>query len=175
MKDRIEILQSKKTIRQLLAGLAVFMIVWILLQQYQEVWFGGTLPASLNAIGNVGLVIVFLSGLYYSWKLLDKAIGLRIAADGIFDNSHGTSVGLIEWEDIIELEELEIASSRCLMVITNKPQKYIDRASNLFTRQILKANYSMYGSPIAIVPATLEIECDALKELITSAMLKHKN
>jgi hypothetical protein len=56
-----------------------------------------------NRIGIVGLLgcsFFGLAALVILIKFLDRRQGLLISQDGIFENSNGISVGLVDWEDL---------------------------------------------------------------------------
>ncbi|MEO0338198.1 MAG: STM3941 family protein, partial [Bacteroidota bacterium] len=107
-------------------------------------------------------------------KMFDKKPGLIIDENGITDNTNGTSIGLIEWNDIAEIERLEIAFSKMLLIKTNKPEKYIQRAPNGIARQAMKANYKSYGTPLSIIANSLKINFNELEKLIEEEWKKRQ-
>ena len=62
-----------------------------------------------------------------------------------------------------------------MMIDTDKPEKYIERAKNGLSKRIMKVNYKMYGSPIAITSNALKIKYDDLEKLIHKEFEKHKS
>ena len=107
-----------------------------------------------------------LGAVYMLRKLFDNSVGLTISEEGITDNSSAVSVGLIEWQDITGVETLEIASNKILLVHTNNPEKYMERAYNFFSRKAMQANYKMYGTPLSITANALQIKYKELEQLI---------
>ena len=112
--------------------------------------------------------IAFFGGIlvYLLLKLFDKKPGLIISDKGITDNSSATSVGFIDWRDIQEITVQEVMSSKFIMLMTKKPEKYINNVENKLKRHSLKYNYKNFGSPIAITSKSLKISFNKLEELI---------
>lgn len=131
-------------------------------------------PAMIRIAGIVATVFFGLCLAFITRKLFDKKVGLTIDQDGITDNSNATSVGLIEWADITGIDRVEIASTKILMLQTNKPDKYIERAKNAISRRAMKANYKNYGSPLAIIANSLKLNFDELEKLLATEIEKRK-
>lgn len=168
MTDKIEIQLSKTKILLLLIGAAVFVVLGTLFimnpEQFKSPIFRnkGTIRiAGIVAVAFFGICLVFIAR-----KLFDKKVGLTIDQNGITDNSNATSVGLIEWTDIIGIGTIQVASTKILMLDTDKPDKYIEKAKNGISKRAMKANYKMYGSPISIISNSLKIKYDDLEKLI---------
>lgn len=129
-------------------------------------------PISEYLILIIGIALILFFGICLTFmirKLFDNSIGLIINEKGITDNSSGTSVGLIEWNDISEIQTTQIASTKFIMIETSNPEKYINRAKNTITRRAMEANYKMYGTPLSISSNTLHIKFDELWQMIVSA------
>lgn len=107
-------------------------------------------------------------------KYFDKSPGLIFTNKGIVDNSNGTSVGLIEWNDITEIESIEIWKTKAILLLTDKPEKYIERA-NSSQAKLMRANFKMYGTPLCITPQTLKIDFEDLYDLILEELSINKN
>ncbi|WP_373400696.1 STM3941 family protein [Algoriphagus halophilus] len=99
---------------------------------------------------------------------------MTIDQDGITDNSNATSVGLIEWGDITDIGTVQVASTKILMLETDKPDKYIEQAKNGISKRAMKANHKMYGSPLSIISNSLKIKYDDLEKLIREEFEKRK-
>ena len=176
MTAKIEIQLSKTKVLLLLIGAIVFVVLGILFimnpEQFKSPLFQNTETiriAGIAAVAFFGLCLVFIAR-----KLFDKKVGLTIDQNGITDNSNATSVGLIEWSDITGIETVQVASMKILMVQTDKPDKYIEKAKNGISKRAMKANYKMYGSPISIVSNPLKIKYDDLEKLISEEFEKRK-
>ena len=168
MTDKIEIQLSKTKILLLLLGATVFVVLGILFilnpEQFESTRFRNPEMIRIAGIASVtffGLCLVFIAR-----KLLDKKAGLTIDQNGITDNSNATSVGLIEWNDITDIGTVHVASTKILMLETDKPEKYIGRAKNIISKRAMKANHKMYGSPLSIISNSLKIKYDDLEKLI---------
>lgn len=168
MKDVIEIPLSKKKIFLLLVGAIVFVVAGIFFTLYPETFQSTRYrnPEFIRIAGIASIIFFGACAVYASVKIFDKKTGLTINDDGIIDNSSGTSVGLIEWEDIEGFETINIAGTKILMIKTNKPEKYINQASNMFSKQALKTSLKLYGSPLSIASNSLDIRFNELEEII---------
>ena len=176
MEDKIEIQLSKAKIFLLFIGAAVFVVLGILFimnpDQFESVIFRNP---SMIRIAGIAAVAFFVPCLVFIVKkLFDKKVGLTIDQKGITDNSNGTSVGLIEWSDITNIETVQVASTKILMLKTDKPEKYINRAKNGISKRALKMNHKMYGSPLSIISNSLKIKYDDLERLIKEEFDKRK-
>ncbi|MGD1843537.1 MAG: STM3941 family protein [Thermonemataceae bacterium] len=173
MDDSIEIPLSKQKIILLLIAAIAFVVmgVFLALPLVSET------PLDIELANIVGLVTIIFFGtcaVFMTTKLFDKKVGLTIDQYGITDNTSGTSVGLIEWADITESWTIQIASTKILMIATNTPEKYIERAKNSIAKRAMKANYKIYGSPIAITASALKIKYSDLERLINTELEKRK-
>ena len=130
MNEKIIIPLSKAKIIISLIGTAVFVTLGILFILNPATFIS---PAHKNSIfiQIAGMAAVLFFGvcfLFVAKKLFNNEAGLIIDNDGITDNSNATSIGLIEWQDIVDIQVLEIASTKIIIPITDKPQKYIGKA-----------------------------------------------
>ncbi|WP_082331975.1 STM3941 family protein [Mangrovimonas xylaniphaga] len=176
MENKIEIQLSKTKILLLLIGATVFVTLGILFiinpEQYANIRFRNAETIRVAGIASAaffGLCLVFITK-----KLFDKKVGLTIDQNGITDNSNATSIGLIEWDDIKNIGTVQVASTKILMLETDKPEKYIGRAKNRITKRAMKANHKMYGSPLSIISNSLKIKYDDLEQLIREEFEKRK-
>jgi len=176
MTDKIEIPLSKTKILLLLIGVTVFVVLGTLFimnpEQFKSPIFRNPETiriAGIAAVAFFGLCLVFIAR-----KLFDNKVGLTIDQNGITDNSNATSVGLIEWADIIDIRTVQVASTKILMLATDKPDKYIERAKNGISKRAMKANHKMYGSPLSIISNSLKINYDDLERMIREEFQKRK-
>ncbi|PTB95733.1 hypothetical protein C9994_10450 [Marivirga lumbricoides] len=176
MTDKIEIQLSKTKILLLLIGATAFFVLGIIFILHPE-QVKSPIFRNTDVIRIAGIVSVAFFGLclvFIAMKLFDKKVGLTIDQNGITDNSNATSVGLIEWADITGIGRVQIASTKILMLETDKPSKYIEKAKNGISKRALKANHKMYGSPISIISNSLKIKYDDLEKLISEEFEKRK-
>lgn len=173
MSDVIEIPLSKTKMMLGLIGSAIFILLGIVFIYNPDIFVSPIIhtPELIRLLG-IGAILFFGSCfIFIIRKLFDKNFGLRIDENGITDNSSATSVGLIEWDDIQEIRKMKIASTKMLLLMTDKPEKYIERAKNYISKKGLKANQKMYGSPLIIASVSLKTNFDDLENIIT---MEHK-
>ena len=176
MTDKIVIQLSKTKLLWLLIGAAVFVILGILFtlnpEQFKSLIFRNAeiiRIAGIAAVAFFGICFVFIAK-----KLFDQNEGLIIDQKGITDNSNGTSVGLIEWADITGIKTIQVASTKILVLKTDKPEKYIAKAKNGISKRAMKANYKIYGSPLSIISSSLKIKYTNLEKLIKEEFERNK-
>lgn len=106
----------------------------------------------------------------------NNKFGLVIDEYGITDYSTATSIGLIEWSDIKAIEKINFASKNILVIYVNNPEMYINKASNAIAKHALRMNFKMTGSPITIIPYSLQnVKIDELEKMVISEFDKRKN
>ena len=174
MQQKIEIPKKKKKIGFMFVGSLGFVILGGLFVARPDVWARSEPTAFIRTIGFASVVFFGAAAFYSVIKLFDNRAGLIMDEDGITDRSNASSVGLIAWEDIIGFRTVEISSTKILLIITDKPEKYIERAKNGFARRALILNNKLYGSPISIVAGTLQIKFKDMEKLIESELNKRK-
>ena len=160
----------------LLAGLG-FVVLGVLFVLNPERYVNDYILGSPTKVWLAGLVSIIFFGFclfFVGRKLFDERVGLIIDPTGITDNTSATSAGHIPWEDIVDIRPLQIASTKFLMVDTDKPEKYIERAKGGLAKRAMKANHRIYGSPICINSTSLKIKFSELEDLVLSEYLKRK-
>ena len=173
--NKIEIPLSKKKISLLLIGGIVFVISGILFLITPDTFISPIFRNHqiIRIVGIVAILFFGSIGLTLSRKLFDKTIGLTIDENGITDNTNASSVGLIDWRDIIEIKTKQVMSTKFLLIFTNNPDKYLDRV-NGFKRKLLIGNMKMSGTPISITSNTLKYNFEELDRLIKNRFLEQK-
>ncbi|WP_224489573.1 STM3941 family protein [Robertkochia flava] len=176
MKDKIEIQLNKTKILLLLIGAVAFVVFGVLFilnpEKFQSTLFRN--PEFIRIAGIASVAFFGLCSIFIAKKLFDNKVGLTIDQNGITDNSNATSIGLIEWADITNIGTVQVQSTKILMLETDKPEKYIERAKNGLAKRAMKANHKMYGSPLSIISNSLKIKYDDLERLITEEFEKRK-
>lgn len=76
------------------------------------------------------------------------------------------SAGLIEWDDIVELQIENVVNQKFIMVIVSNPEKYINRQKSSLKKMAMGRNYKSYGSPISISANGLKTNFEELYRLI---------
>ena len=176
MNDKIVIHLSKKKALIALVGSVLFVVGGYFMTVYPEKFVSPIMRSheviritGISAICFFGLCLIFISR-----KLFDNEPGLIIDQNGIINNTNASSMGLIEWDDITGIEKKQVMSTKFLIVYTNNPEKYIQRAKNFISKQAMNMNYKTYGSPISITSNSLKINFDDLEKIITSEFEKRK-
>ena len=166
----VEILGS----RTKLAGLIVIALLflsgglWLALKPDVAV---STLFSSAAIIRMVGIITAVCAGLACAFML--KQLGNKkplvvISAEGITDRSSVTSVGLIPWEDIVDIRETTVMNQKFVTVDVRNPEHYIGLQSSAFKRKIMQLNYDQYNSLISISANSLECKHFQLQHLLQS-------
>ncbi len=131
-------------------------------------------PLLIQIFGIVSIIFFGFTLFYSISKYVDKKPGLIFINKGIVDNTNGTSVGLIDWNDITEIKVIEIWKTKAILLLTNKPERYIEKASSSQSK-IMRANLKLYGTPLCITPQTLKIDFEELLEMILKEFSLNKN
>jgi hypothetical protein len=122
-------------------------------------------PRILKSVGILGIIFFGAMGGYGIKKAFDTKPGLIMTDEGVFDNSSATSVGLIPWSAIYYIRTEQIKSTRFILLFVENPENYISKATGM-KKLLLKGNFSMYGTPIAISTVMLQYNFEALEKLI---------
>lgn len=173
--DKIEIPISKTKISFLLIGALIFVILGVLFSLTPDK-FTTTIfrnPQIIRIVGIVAVLFFGAAGVYGLRKLFDKSVGLTIDDYGITDNSNASSVGLIDWSDILDIKTEQVMSTRFLLIFVDKPDKYLERVDG-FKRKLMKANMKMYGTPLSITSNTLRYDFRDLERLIKEKLVEKK-
>ena len=170
MNDEIIIPLSRNKILLIFLGCLMFVVFGIWFLNDPEKFANGSYrPRSsefIQIVGIVSLAFFGICGIFAFKKLFDKKEGLIINKDGITDNSSGTSVGLIKWNDIIDIGIAQVHSQKFIMIKVSNPEHYIDLKKNRIGKMAMRANYDKFGSPISISANSLKTNFADLKALI---------
>lgn len=172
--EKVEIPLSRRKIAGILICAVAFIILGILFMINPQTFVSPIMQnpeviriSGFVAVGFFGVCLAFLIK-----KLSSGKMGLTIDQYGITDNTNATSVGLVEWGDITGIVKKQIMSNKFLVLHTNNPEKYINRAKNVVERRAMKMNNKTYGSPITIIASSLKIDFNDLEILIRSEFEK---
>src|SRR6185312_3893346 len=155
--DKIIIPLSKRKIILLTIVAFIFTAapLWILIDTDSE---------QIKLAMIVGVLFFGICGIYALVKLFDKNPGLIITPDGLIDNASG----LIKWEDITELEILNMQYNiRFLLIFVKNPEFYLNKMS-VPKKIFAQLNYKKYGTPLSISSLALQCNFDKLVEIINS-------
>jgi len=120
----------------------------------------------LKGIGILSIGFFGMAGVIGLKQLFDSKSGLVIDEEGIVDHTNASSVGLIEWKDIIGIRMGKVESTKFLLIDVIDDAKYIEKAPNKMAAKLMQANKSMYGTPLSITTNTLAIKFEELEKLI---------
>ncbi len=173
--EKIEIPVSKTKISFLLIGALIFVILGVLFSLVPDKFTTAVFknPQLIRIVGIVGVLFFGAAGIYGIRKLFDKAVGLIIDDNGITDNTNASSVGLIDWSDILEVKTEQVMSTRFLLIFVDNPDEYLKRV-NGFKRKLMKGNMKMYGTPLSINSNTLRYDFCDLERLIKKKLIERK-
>lgn len=177
MKQNIEIEISKtKSLLALLGCIGFVLIsIWFICNPEQFINWKNRSENIILFIGIIGAITFSFFGFFILKKIFDTKKGLIITKDGIIDNSSAISIGIVYWNDMKKIEVHNVASTKFLILILVDPHKYIELAKNKFSKQAMKANYKLYGLPIAISSNSLKISFSKLEALIVKEFKKYNN
>ena len=175
MKDTIEIPLSKAKLLLNVGGSLMFVVLGIGLITtiaYEQTKLP---PLFVQIVGGASILFFGMTG-YYGIKSLFKGdVGLVIDREGITDRTSATSVGFIEWRDVIGIRSEQVLSTKILLIDTSDPQKYLQRASNKALAKLMQGNMSMYGTPITIAANTIDYNFKDLEHLLVEHFENYKD
>ena len=158
--DKIEIPFSKNKIILHLFGSIVLVALSIFIIVEIRSWF------FIEVVGYCGVFFFGLAFLVLMRQLFDRRSGLIIDQNGLIDHTTYTSVGRIEWKDIVGIDTYQVESTKMIIIHTDNPEKYIKRAKNGFAAKAMRMSQSMTGSPISISSGSIKISHDDLERLL---------
>jgi hypothetical protein len=185
LKSTIEIpLSKKKIILLLLASIGLISGgIWMVINPENAGRFFNPITKRffylnselIQIIGIVGILFFGAAAIYGLKKLFDKKIGLILDSNGITDNSNASSIGLIEWNDILGIRTKQVMSTKFLLIDVVNPEKYLGKAKNGIQSRLMKANMNMYETPLSITSNTLNYDFGELEKLIQTEFKRNKN
>lgn len=171
---RIEL--SKRKLFLAFIGSAIFVILGFLFiknpQQYVS-----PVCRNIEFIRITGFASVSFFGIcliYILFKFFDKKPGLIINDNGIIDNSHYASIGLISWSKIKGIRTLQVKSTKFLLIDVSNPKEFIEKKSR-FKASLMKIHLKMYGTPLSITSNSLNYNFDDLEKLLHKEWNRYKN
>lgn len=175
-EEHIEIPLSKSKMTLTLLGSFVFvgLGMWFLINppKISNPILGN--PTTLFVVGLVSILFFGAIAISAFRKFSDKKAGLIISQQGVTDNSSGVSAGLIPWTDIQKITVSQVMNQRFLLLIVRNPEEYLDKVKNPIKRNVMKANYKTYGSPISISANALDTDFDRLHQLLVEKLNEYK-
>ena len=173
-EDQIEIPLSKTKLWLGIVGSFIFLIIgiWMLASNISSNRYN---PLIIKVVAIVAIIFFGACGIFLVKKLFDKESGLIISKKGIFDNTSGVSIGLIIWDDIVDIRVQQIMANKFITIHVKDPEKYIGKAKNKMMARIMKSNMNMSGTPISISSNTLKYNFKNLNKLLIESYKKYKS
>lgn len=109
--------------------------------------------------------------LYIALKIYHNKPALLINDIGVVDNTNKYSSGLIEWNDIAEIELKE--SSKIILIKVKDAQKYISRAEKK-AAYLLKNNTKKFKTPFIINLRVVKYNTDELMSVLQEQFKKNE-
>ncbi|MFV0538983.1 MAG: STM3941 family protein [Dysgonomonas sp.] len=164
--DKIEIPISKRKTILMLLGALLFVVggIWFIISP--SLFASKFNPFIIQALGVVTILFSGGCGIVFVKTLTTKNIGLTIDSTGILCDFGKASVGLVPWEDIVDIEEFYVSGQGIIKIIVDNPQKYIDRQKSAFLRRIAEMNYKLYDTPVQISASILKYDFAELYNLL---------
>ena len=124
-----------------------------------------TNPFMVKTVGI--LTLLFFGVIIYvtSKQLFNPELGLTIDEEGVNDYSNSMAVGMVNWENIIQIEKKKFLWTKSLAIHTNNPEKYLGEAKGMKLR-VLAGNLNRTKTPIVISARPLKISSTKLEGLI---------
>ena len=138
-----------------------------------------TTPSSRSPIWFVhgaGLANVVFFGhcaVFYFRKLFDERPGLVLNAAGLLDNSSAIAGGFVPWSDVVGFGTWGNFGQKVVVVNVVDPARYAE-IGNPIVRAVKRMNIALCGSPITIVPNSLEISFSELVQLCDAEFGKYR-
>ena len=176
MSEPVEIPISKTKLTLLLIAAAAFVLAGFLFA-IEPANFTSRIFNNETVIRIVGVASVVFFGaclVFILRKFFDNKIGLRIDETGITDNSSGVSIGHIDWNDVTGVGTYQVYSTKFIVLGTEQPEKYIEKATNVLSKKAMQANSKMCGSPLTISSTSLKIKYQELEQLIFDRWEEHE-
>jgi hypothetical protein len=176
-EEHIEIPLSKTKLFLMLTGAIVFVLLGIWFVSKPKELSAQSFHHSPESILIAGLASILFFGIcaiFISKKIADNKLGLIINDKGIIDNSGAMSVGLILWQDLLEVRRENIARQDFIIIIVANPEEYINRQTSFILKKAMEMNYKVYGSPISISANGLKYNFNELYETILNKFNSHK-
>lgn len=169
MKAQIEISFNKRKVLAFVAGALVFILAGILILNIaMKAKNQVIMQLFLITLGLVSILFFGLIALVLLPKLFTGKPGLIITDEGLWDYSSGVSAGFVSWGDIKKINYSNSGTNTFLVVMVKKPDKFIDRQTNLLKKLAMRMNYKISGSPIHVLVSLLNTDLYTLNDMIAA-------
>lgn len=101
-------------------------------------------------------------------KLNGAAPALRVASDGLYDDSSAIAPGFVAWEDIESIHRS--TAYPCYLCIVPEDVEELLRRQPTWKRWVMRMNARMVGAPITIGASLLDASLDEVEKAITDRL-----
>lgn len=173
-KDKIIVPFSRPKLTRLIGIGLAFVVVGLIL-----IFSADRMPEAVprwipTVLGIFALLVFGYISLAIIRKLTNKQPGLIIREDGIWDNSSAIAIGLIEWSDIVKVDDCHAVGQDFICIHVQDPHKYIKKAKNKFQEKILTINHQTHASAIQITANGLQGTHEDVLNLLKENFRKYK-
>jgi hypothetical protein len=176
MRKEIRIPYCKSKIGLVFLGALTFVVLGIMILIDEEGYTSTIFKSEVvnKAFAAIGIIFFGTICVTIASRLFKTNMGIVINEKGIWDYSNLSSIGFIEWKDIEGIRIEKFKRTRFILIDTNNPEKYIDKANNKFKKLLLNLNDKKYKSPLSITSTILKIKFHELERLMMEAYEENK-
>lgn len=124
-------------------------------------------------MGIMGVITSLFCIYFFGRKLISKNAVFTINDKGILDGVNILDYPIINWQDIIKIEECNVNNVPHLRILINNPEEYI-RQKDGFKRWVLNFNYKKYQTPVLLNSTFLTCSFIELKKSILITYNEYK-
>lgn len=162
--DLIIYTNRKKELGLALFGLLMtYVSLFLAFSEYDV--FGKYISFLISIIGVICSLFCALCTIYIIYRCLSKKPLLIVNEKGIVDNSSALGAGLIEWNEIKDIEIRRLMGQEFIGIIPYDLEKVLSRSSKL-KRFFIKVNKKMGYAPISIGKSNIYMDLEELKGII---------
>ena len=110
----------------------------------------------------------------YILMLFSHKPGVIICDKGIINRSNWTNLGLIAWNDIINIKRKKIGKGKYIIVFLKNPDYYMSKVKNPVTKLNITQYNITYDTPVVINPKTLSCTFDELESALREGFERYK-
>ena len=170
--EKIKIYTSKKKSILLFIGALAFVVGGIYMFMNAESFRGS--PILTQIIGII-TVVFFGFGIYVSIRqLIQNQLMLIIDNKGINVNPKKSLGEVIEWKFIEGFKEIEIRSTKIIIIKVTNPKYWIEKETNKIRKKMMEFNAKHYNSPFNFSANTMQINHKDLMNLLNENLNKYK-
>ncbi len=177
MDQKIEIPLNKNKMLLSIIWCVLLTVIGVLLvfnNNFQNTFI--TLFKSMLLLKGIGIFFILFFGtigVFGTKKLLGEKIGLTIDLKGIKDNTNNSSVGFINWDDILKIKTKKVLWVKFLLIEVINPEAYFETVKSKMKMKSMRENMKNYKTPITITSSTLAYSFEQLEALIQLEFKKY--